>query len=364
MEFIKKNWGLLICIVIFLAGVVYLAIKIAEKNDEFEKSEAKIKEHKAWFQKVNSDGWRVKAADGNRLENVATAQKNKTTAEAHLADIKNELVRKYSFKPEVPRNDADAKDRLGRRLKTLASLVISNKVIWESEYMGGELNTLATQSERINPEDFNAIFRQLEIYDRITRDIVAAGLPEVTHLSFPRKWGVEENGDYTITPVLVGVIGTPEALQKFVNTLTNDERMLCIIRNMEFSLPGNSAEDEFNEIVMGNNQEKEQLSLTSTGKDSSRENGGLRASGSRRSSRKSTQTPAAVSRSSRSSRNSNSMNSPEGMIGGLSGNINEEDLVPEDPKRQDYLVFKSPRMLELRLNLDIIEYVAQEESAE
>ena len=362
MEFIKKNWGLLICIIVFIAGVIYLAIKIAGKNAEYAASEQKVAAHKAWFQKVNSDGWRITADDNNRLENTAIAQKNQATAEAHLKDIRSELIRRYSFNPEIPRNDADAKNRLNKRLRALESLVIKNKVLWESENMGGALHDLAVQSDRINPEDFKAVFRQLEIYERMTRDIVESGIKEVTHLSFPRKWSVEENGDYTITPVLVGVTATPEVLQKFVNTLADDKRMLSIIRSIEFLPAGENNEEIFNDIVMENQQESTQLNQNF---DEKQKDGAMLGS-STRTSRRSSRSDAAMGVSSRSSRRSSAspaMDAP-GSMGGLNGSYNEEDLVKEDPKRQDYLVFRTPRSLELRLNLDVIEYVDTEAEEE
>ena len=336
MDFIKKNWGLVLCSAIFLAVVGFLGVMIYSERQKYNASEKAISTLDGNFSKMNKAGWKV----DRKRENAIVAEKNADVAKGHYDDIVRKLFEHSAFElPELPENYITAQERLDSELRAMQVEVLREKINWQEAVMdsstrrpGGRFIALSKQATPIPNADFPAIFRQMLIYKKLVSHIIGANIKTVNAVSFPRWLKTEDAGEYTITPVIISVESDLKNIQKLVNGLTNDATMLFVIRSMNFSVP-NTADDSgrgsFNEAAVEQGQlvdEKNRERLS--------EMGGQPGGGDF------------------SRRSGMSSRTQSGRIGGR----NEDGLVEEEPKRQDYLVLRSPYIVRLDLNLDLLEY--------
>lgn len=327
MDFLKKNWGLVLCTMIFIILTGFLAYMIFRETGNYKLAKAECEKLDGNFKKMNSTGWKVKCDASNRLENAIIAQGNEEKARSHYEKLRNELYRRYAVTTEnLPENDNQAKEELARQLSILRSNVARKKIEWREETGGPGIFFigLRDKSAPLAPDEYPLIFRQLQIYVKLVNHIISSDIKTVNFLTFPRQLKTEDSGDYTVTPVKLSVESNGAKLQNLVNSLTDDPNLLFFIRSMEFLVPDSQSSDgAYSEIVYRRSQHQNELSAN--------QGGGRRG------------TPGM---------NPSRLRAP---IGG-SSSLKEEDLVAEAPKRQDFLVFNTPVVIRLVLNLDLMEF--------
>ena len=354
MEFLKKNWGLLLCAVVFIALMVYQMMQVMKYQKEYAANESKVEEADKWFKTMNSAGWKITPNENNVLENAEIAMANKEIAVGHSEEIQRQLVKRYSFSPTLPNNYVQAQEELDRRLSIITDyLLVQNKIQWNcGTPIGGRFYTLAQQAEPIPQSDFPNIFRQLMIYEKLLHHIVGAGAKSINTLEFPRWLVTEEESEYTVTPIIISVEADAPTIQKLVNNLSYDPTMLIFIRNMDFLVPTSETPDvEFFDIVLKRRAEFLAAKLSAAQGNNDRM-GGMMGGGGAMNMDMGMGGMGGMGR-----------NRSMGMMDSMSGstqNIDAAFLVPEDPKRQDYLIFRTPRLIQLNLTLDLLEYKAPE----
>ena len=358
MDFLKKNWGLLVCTIVFLGLMVFQSLQIMKYQKEYAASEAKVASDESWFKTMNSSGWKVTPNANNVLENAEIAMANKEVAVGHSEELRRQLVKRFSFNPAVPRTFTEAQEELDRRLGLLTDyLLVQNKIQWNCGIIGGRFATLAQSPDPIPASDFPKIFRQLMIYEKLIHLIVSSGVKSIDNLEFPRWLMTEEESEYTITPVTLSVTADTQTIQRLVNNLSFDPNMLFVIRNMDFFVPASAAPaEEFFDIVIQRRNELDQVlqAKLSAAQGNNNMNGGMMG----------------MNGMGMAGTGMNDMGGRRGMMNAMDGmgmgtnargqNIDPMQLVSEAPKRQDYLIFRTPRLIQLNLTLDLLEYLAPE----
>lgn len=386
MNLIKKHWGILLCAVVFLAVLTLLLLKTFGLSKQYKETMADLDSQRQWFETLNKDGWRVTKAANGELENVLIAEQNRDLAVGHYNSLKKDLYERFSFEPQIPPNATRAAEELDRRLSQLTDTALVTYKMEFGDEIGGKLAEINSSDQELSTEDFKPIFRQLMIYEMMVQHLGRAGVKVVNALDFPRSLTPEEDGDHTITPIVIDFEGDSTTVQKLLNNLTNDRHMLFIIRNIAFDAV--SAEQptmEFTQVALLRRQMLDARKAEKlNGRNGADAMGGMGTSrressarSERRSSRKNDMAgmDSKNSRSSRRSRQKDSSGMTSSRLGGagsygldssLSGllNIDENFLHYEDPKRQDNLVFRTPRMLSVELTLDLIEMNPPEEESE
>lgn len=353
MEFLKKNWGLLLCVVVFIALMVFQMMQILKYQKEYASNESKVEEADKWFKTMNSAGWKVTPNADNVLENAQIAMENKEIAVGHSEEIQRQLVKRYSFKPVLPNNYVQAQEELDRRLSIITDyLLVQNKIQWNcGTPIGGRFYTLAQQPEPIPQSDFKNIFRQLMIYEKLLRHIVSSGAKAIDTLEFPRWLVTEEESDYTITPIIISVEADAETIQKLVNNLSYDPTMLIFIRNMDFQVPASAnPAEEYLDVVIQRRSELDQVlaAKLSAAQGNNDRMGGMGGMGAGMG-------PMGDMGMGRN-RGLGGMDSMGMGSSATAQNIDAAYLVHEDDKRQNYLIFRTPRLIQLNLTLDLLEY--------
>jgi len=393
MYFIKKNWGLLLSAVIFLAVVGYLCVRMFGERSKYNAAVSQRNGVESWFKQVNSDGWKILGSKENRLENAEMAKYNKDVAVGHYTQIQQNLLEQFSFRPNLPNTSSEAQDWLADKVDELNDYaLIQNKMSWGD--VGGRFNELAEQTQPIQQSDFPAVFRQLMIYERLIRHLALAGVKVVDDLYFPRWLATEDAGDYTVTPIVMAIQADATTIQTLVNNLTKDPTMLFFVRNMKFSaIAEDTPAEEYNAVVLERSDAATQRTQARMGGRGGKGDGGAgMGGGAGSSSRRSTRSTSARSSrgggddmmgggaggrgGDRGSRRSSRRGGDAGMGGGsgmetglgggrsgMGGSANAADLVDEVPTRRDYLVLRVPRQIALELTLDLMEYKSPEEES-
>ena len=128
MDFIKKNWGLVLCSAIFLAVVGFLGVMIYSERQKYNASEKAISTLDGNFSKMNKAGWKV----DRKRENAIVAEKNADVAKGHYDDIVRKLFEHSAFElPELPENYIKAQERLDSELRAMQVEVLREKINWQ-----------------------------------------------------------------------------------------------------------------------------------------------------------------------------------------------------------------------------------------
>ena len=364
MEFLKKNWGLLLCAVAFIVLMAIELKQIFSYKEMKDANEKRVDQAQTTKNNINSAGWNILLTEKNVhgddvLVNAMIAANNQGIAEEHSNDLHNELIKRFSFQPALPKTDGQAKDELDKRLSKLTDTILNNKVEWNcATPIGGLFYVLARQSAPIPTSDFPNIFRQLVIYEKLIQIIVNSGVKTINTLEFPRGLVVEEESEYTVTPIIISVEGDEMTIQKLVNNFSLDPTMLFVIRNMNFIVPtSNSPAEEFYDIVLQRRAEIEQRQearLNAANSNNERMGGmGMGMGG------------MGMGMGGMGMDDMSPRVMGMGGTGSMDGqNIDSNALVYEPPKRQDYLVFRTPRRIQINLTLDLLEFKSSGDGTE
>ena len=381
MDLIKKNWGILLCTLVFLVALSFLLLRTFQYSKAYDESKKEIESQQAWFDTLNKDGWKVTKGNNGELENAIIAEQNRQIAVGHYNNLKMELYKRFSFEPEIPQNSTRAADMLDAKLSQITDLALVTYKMDFQDTIGGKLAEINEGTEPLVEEDFKPIFRQLMIYEQLVNHLGRAGVKTVSLLDFPRSLQVEEDGDHTITPIVINFQAPSLVVQTLLNNLTNDRHMLFFIRNISFEATTiDQPQQEFSQIALLRRQmldtkkaEKLGRGNGQNGMTGGREASSARSSRSGRRGDKGTGDMGGKS-SKRTKRGERGMENGMGrggramagggnMMDGLQNLLNIDDalLAWEDPKRQDNLIFRTPRPIDVELTLDLIEFTAPEE---
>ena len=372
MDLIKKNWGILLCALVFLVALSFLLYRTFQYSKAYEESKQAVETQQQWFDALNKDGWRVTKGNNGELENAIIAEQNRQIAVGHYDNMKMELYKRFSFNPEIPQNSTRAADLLDSKLSQITNLALVTYKMNFLDTIGGRLAEINEGIEPLVEEDFKPIFRQLMIYEQLIYHLGRAGVKTVTLLDFPRSLQVEEDGDHTITPITLSFEAPSQVVQTLVNNLTNDRHMLFFLRNISIEATTiGQPQLEFSQIALLRrqileNKKAERLSPRAGAQDGMTGGRGENVRSSRRRNSEMSGTGRSSRRAKRAERREGvGMRRSSSAMEGLRGlmNIDEALLAWEDPKRQDNLIFRTPRSIAVELTLDLIEFNAPDEKA-
>lgn len=232
MDFIRKNWGLLLyslgCLV--LAGVV--GFKVIQARRFAAAKQKALTDQLQWFDGVKKDNIRLSK------ENERAAQDNRDRAERTFTDVRQTMASKYRVDPKNPATPVEAVRAL------VAELGAMNRMLDTAEppveyancaYLSFEKRS---QSKDLPPmEDVPKIFRQLRIVGEIVRIVRESHLVSLNAIERPLDLTVIEEDLYTATPVILNVTGTADQVQNFINAMVTPVNYLFFLRNISISTP-------------------------------------------------------------------------------------------------------------------------------
>ena len=339
MDFVKKNLAFLIsaaCSFMVACVLLYFMFSAAGK---MKKGKTAVQKEMSFFQEAEQAGLKLSSAPGEELENLLQARRNFEAADKFYKLSLQELSRRYSLNIELPSNSPEAVRRISEKIRQMTDYVLRK---------GVEFNGLAQQFQtivergNIHSAEFEAIFRQLYLYEYVVNKIVEAGIKDVIALEWLQGFAMEEMDFYNITPVWLSVHCELEQAIKFLNELSSDQQILFYIKSCSFTAP-----DRYSKAA------QDYAALTGKGQ----------TQGVQRIGDLTADDPGGVPRRSAAPVVRRGMvPDAAGRDSGSTRTQQLDRLVKPDPKRQDYLAFDDKYViLDLRLDLYELKRSEQEE---
>jgi len=340
MDFVKKNLGLLICGTISFILACVLLFFMFKTAGRMKKQNQKVQEQMSFFERVAQQGYKLTAAQGAELENLVQAQKNYEEAERFYRSSRDFLGKNYSIEPELPLTSPDALKMINERVRQMTDFVLKNDINFPG--LAKEFMDIVARGS-VSVSEFAPVFRQLLVYDYLIRKIAEAGIKEVRQLELPLGFAVQEEDIYTVTPIWLSFDCEQETVQKFLNQMTNDRKMLFYIKNVSLIAPDTVtavAQDYQNANAEHTRQAVQAVSDTS-GMDMMPGEDGQRRPDTQR----------------RVNPFGGRMTNPAEPGGGetVTSAAVQSRLVVPDPKRQDYLVF-ARKYVTAEVRFDLYEF--------
>ncbi|MDD3694852.1 MAG: Amuc_1100 family pilus-like protein [Lentisphaeria bacterium] len=334
MDFVKKNLALLICAVCSFILACILLYFIFSTSAKVKKSSAAVETEMNFFNEAERDGLKLRSAPGEELENLLQARRNFEAAEKFYALSREELARRYSLDIKLPGNSPEAVRRINEKIRQMTDYVLKKGIVFNG--LAQQFQTIVERGN-INSAEFEAIFRQLYLYEYLVNKIAEAGIKTVVSLEWLQGFAMEEADLYNITPVWLSARCELEQALNFLNQLSSDERILFYIKSCSFTAPDRYSEAALDYAAL--QREGQRQNLPGGGEDFGMDgfDGAPRQRAPRAAARRSPVRDASERE------------------GGAARGQQPERFVKPEPKRQDNLVFED-KYVALELRLDLYEF--------
>ena len=292
MDFVKKNIGLLLFLILCLGGIVYLVILIMGQSKLKQEQLAAEKQHVEFF-------------DRRAKENLRLNDENRKKAEGKLAEADKKYIefrQSLAEKRLVKDDDPDCKafmelapapaqsemlvmiekiftdNFVKRRMSSMGSDMMGGGMGGEPEMMepemmgmggmGGNMMQMqqmmmaqkdeksdtpkkhlliqgakvtpylcfdryAMMKNGLNKDDMQRIYKQLKVVELVIGLIRQSEVRELSEFDLPKSIEKLEEGDYEWTPMTITVVGKQANIQILLNLLSANENYFFFIRNLE-----------------------------------------------------------------------------------------------------------------------------------
>ena len=245
MDFLKKNWGLLLCSIVCLVLFVMLIVKCVGQRSIAREAQQKISDHRSFFEKLNKDNLTVTADENGELKNQLIAESNAEIVKRHYRDMLGDCAERYRITPDLASMRSIPSTRFRElvegQLSDMATKLLKAKIVWlDGVPVGEEFGELFEAGKMVeNTTRKQQVYRNLQIYDRVVDLVINSGVKAVVEFNLPREYQDEEKDYYRSTPMAISVQGTEEQIQAFINGVTYSKNLFCIIKSMGVELVDN-----------------------------------------------------------------------------------------------------------------------------
>jgi hypothetical protein len=232
MDFLKKNWGLLLYSLGCLVLAVVVGLNIRSAGNLAAAKHKTLDEQLLWFQNVKKENLRL------NKENERAAQDNRDRAERKFTELRLAMATKYRIDPRYPATPVEAVRKLQEDLRAI------NRMLDESDppvaystcpYLSFQIR--AASKDLPAMEDVPKIFRQLHIIKEIASIVAQSHLFSLNSIDRPMDLNVIAEDLYTATPISMNVTGTADQVQSFINKMTTEANYLFFLRNLTLITP-------------------------------------------------------------------------------------------------------------------------------
>ena len=291
MDFVKKNIGLLLFLILCLGGIVYLVILIMGQSKLKQEQLAAEKQHVEFFDRLSKENLRLN--DENRKK----AEGKLAEAEKKYIEFRQSLAEKRLVKDDDP--DCKAFMELAPAPAQSEMLVMIEKIFTDNfvkrrmTSMGGDMmggmggepemmepdmmgmggmggnmmqmqqmmaaqaaeksdtpkkhllvqgakvtpylcfDRYAMMKNGLNKDDMQRIYKQLKVVELVIGLIRQSEVRELSEFDLPKSIEKLEEGDYEWTPMTITVVGKQANVQILLNLLSANENYFFFIRNLE-----------------------------------------------------------------------------------------------------------------------------------
>jgi hypothetical protein len=227
MDFIKKNWGLLLYGLGCLALAVVIGRNIHRAAKQASAKRQALDEQMQWFDGVKKDNFKL------TQENESAARDNRDHAERKFTELRQDMANRYHIDPRSPPTPVEAVRELQSELKAIGRMLTEAEPPVDYQACPYFSFDARAASETLpSMEDVPKIFRQLRIVREIARIAAAAHLVSLDSIARPMDLNVIEEDLYTATPITLTVSGTADQVQTFINKMATEANYLFFLRNI------------------------------------------------------------------------------------------------------------------------------------
>jgi len=229
VDFIKKNWGLLLVCIVCLLATGAVAWRLAASLGAAKESRAKLDKELEFYKGVKQDN--VKLTEQNK----ATALQNADWAKDRFDRLRTELHKKFYIEVKYDADPYVAVQQLLTGLDTLRTHLADAEIALstQSQYLSFEEYAAANVTPK--RADMPELFRQYKVVEEIVNQLIASKVAMVNQIGRPLLLQKREEDLYTSIPIDISVTGTSQSVSDFLNALHTTARYLFFIRKIEIS---------------------------------------------------------------------------------------------------------------------------------
>ena len=314
MDFIKKNIGLLLFLILCLGGIVYLLIQIMGQSKLKQEQMAAEKQHVEFFDRIAKENLKLNDENRKKAEGkLAEADKKYVEFRQSLAEkrVMHDDDKEFNEFMKLDRSPAQS-EMLVMIEKIFTDNFVERKMNNRNDGMGGEpmmdtdpmgemggmnmqqrmmmlqqaaneeegpkkhlliqgtgvtsylcFDRYAAMKNGLNRDDMPRIFKQLKVVELIVGLVRQSEVKELKEFDLPKGLEKQEEGEYEWTPVTMTVVGRQANVQQLLNLLSANEKYFFFIRNLEMTAP-DVVLDQIVEMKQALSREMPQLLTTST----------------------------------------------------------------------------------------------------
>lgn len=230
MDFIKKNWGLVLVSILCFAAAVALSWFLIGTMKQKSASKAKLDSELSFFAAVQKEN--IKLSDENR----ATAQQNEDWAKERFERLRSQLHAKYRIEVRFDADPFRAVQELRSKVNALVARLEEAEIALttQSQYLSFEDYTQKNVMPR--REDMPELFRQYNIVEEIVAQAIQNKVVMVNSIARPMLLQKREEDLFHSIPIDLSVTGPAQAISDFLNSFHSPAaKYLFFIRKVELS---------------------------------------------------------------------------------------------------------------------------------
>lgn len=231
METIKKNWGFIAISLVCFALIVFMVLKCGGTSEKLNTSKSEYEKKLTYLDGVGKK--QLKLTD----ENVNIAKKNSEVTSAGISSVHKTLMQRFKLNYKVPGDGASALRELKEAILQMQKQLDEKEIAQDGKVEYFSFDSIAKSATLPTKEDLPLIFRQLTIIKEVVKVAMESKVASIDDIRRPMNLRVQEEADYTITPIEITVTASLENGQNFVNAMSNQENFLFFLRTIEISAP-------------------------------------------------------------------------------------------------------------------------------
>lgn len=227
MEFVKRNLGFLAAVVVFLVLTVVLAVFWQSANRRGQAIEAKVGEQKAFMADIRREKFAL------NQHNQELAARNYQTTQNEFTAFRRELATRYGIPEENGINGLESLRMIKEECLRLEQELADKNVQLPPDNVFFSFGDIARSTTLPRSEDVPFILRGLRIVSEIVRVCGRSGITELRSISRPAGLKPLDKDLYTVTPLQLAVEGSYKSIQRLVNQLQREAKVIVLVRSLE-----------------------------------------------------------------------------------------------------------------------------------
>jgi len=227
MEFVKRNIGFLAVVVVFLILTVVLAVFWQSTNRRGQAIEAKVGEQKAFMADIRREKFAL------NQHNQELAARNYQTTQKEFTEFLRELATRYGIPEESGINGLESLRLIKEECLRMEQELADKSVQLAPDTAFFSFGDVARSTTLPRAEDVPFILRNLRIVSEIVRVCGRSGISELSGISRPAGLKPLDKDLYTITPLQLSVEGSYKSIQRLVNQLQREAKVIVLVRSLE-----------------------------------------------------------------------------------------------------------------------------------